>query len=199
MALETPRLTVHTGQSAAFSTSRANKWVLTSALLTAIVYLVRHLVEGETSPAPATNTARQFLGQGSPPSFGQWAIAYGTGYTMLALLATAEPELAAGLAMFGLAVVFLESGGQLATDLQGLEHGTVGPGNAAVQGVTGAVSAAGAAGGVGVSGALAPSPQSVGASVKKQTGKLGTPPDTLAKAVAAQGLHYDPTTNQYVP
>lgn len=106
-----------------FTSASARKWVLTSALVSGLIYLVRHLVEGETSPAPSTNAARQFLGQGSPPNVSQWFIAYATGYLGLALLAVAAPEIAASLAIFVLAVTVLESGGQLAKDLGELEAG----------------------------------------------------------------------------
>lgn len=162
-----------------FTGPRAQKWVLTSALVTALIYTVRHLVEGDTSPAPASNAARQFLGQGSPPSFGQWAIAYGTAFLGLSLLAVAAPEVAASLAMFTLVVTFLESGGQLANDLKALEGGTAGSGAA---GVTGTTSAAGAAGGpvtsgtagtAGVTGGTtAPSPQSIGTTVANNSATI---------------------------
>lgn len=116
----------HTAARKHFSPAKSEKWVLTSAVITGLVYLVRRLVEGETAgttPAPKS-AARAFLGQGTPPSFGQWIIAYTTSYFFLALLTVAVPEVAASLAIFVLVATFLESGGQLASDLQQIESGT---------------------------------------------------------------------------
>lgn len=116
--------------AAGFTSQKAEKWILTSALMTALIYGFRRLVEGDTSPKPSTNAAREFLGQGAPPDFAQWLIAWGTGYGLLALFALALPELAAAFAMLTLLVTLLESGSQLATDLQTIEH-TAGSGAAA--------------------------------------------------------------------
>jgi hypothetical protein len=195
-----------------FTSARAEKWVMASALITAIVYLVRHLVEGESSPEPATSAARAFLGQGSPPSVGQWLIAYATGFLGLAILAALAPEIAASAAMFVVFATFIESGGQLATDLQKLESGTAGPGPA---------SPAGAAytPGFGVSAVtqtspfilnptLAPSPQSVGAAVKNaltkrrataSAGGSGPSASVVDAAAAAQGLVFNANLDEYVP
>src|SRR5581483_6745728 len=111
-----------------FSPAQAQKWVLMSAFITLAVYVVRRLTEAEASPAPATNAARAFLGQGSPPNTAQWLIAWSTSMMGLAILAAIAPELAGALAMLTVLVTFLESGNQLATDLRNLEHGAGLPG-----------------------------------------------------------------------
>ena len=117
--------------SKGFTPAKAQKWVMTAALVTAIVYVVRHLTEPEAARSPATSAARQFLGQGSPPNLAQWLIAYSVGFLSLSLLTVAAPELAAAFAMFYLGTVFLESGGQLATDLRNIEAGAGGGPSAA--------------------------------------------------------------------
>ena len=150
-----------------FTSARAEKWVLASSLITAIVYVVRHLVEGESSPEPATSAARAFLGQGSPPSIGQWLIAYATGFLGLSILAALAPEVAASAAMFVVFATFIESGGQLATDLKNLESGTAGGGTPANY-VSPAAQAAvntSQANLAATMNSFAPSPQSIGTSV----------------------------------
>jgi hypothetical protein len=110
-----------------FSSARAQKWVLAAAILEMLIYTFRHLIEGDTSSAPASSSqARAFLGQGKPPNFGQWIIAYGVAFTFLGVLTLGAPEVAGALAMFMLVATFLESGGQLATDLSQIEHGVGG-------------------------------------------------------------------------
>jgi len=179
-----------------FTTPRAERWVMAAALITAAVYTVRRLVEGETSPAPATSAAREFLGQGSPPNFAQWIIAWGTGFTGLALLALALPELAGALATFVVLATFLESGSQLATDIGLLERGAgiLSPGNTPLPTPTTTTGAAGP---------LAPAPSTFAKALKPNLsiGKAkGSPSkDSVNKAAAAEGLHYDPASGQYVP
>jgi hypothetical protein len=167
---------------AGFSSQKAEKWIVVSALLTAAIYGFRRLVEGEGTPTPSTSKARAFLGQGTPPDFAQYLIAWGAGYGFLALFALAVPELAAAFAMLVLLVSVLESGGQLATDLQTIEHaaGTQTTGQAAVQGVTGAASAGGV-----TLGATAPSPQSVGAGVANPNAALNQQIEQEAKSLPA--------------
>ena len=151
-----------------FTSARAEKWVMTSAIITAIVYVVRHLVEGESSPEPATSAARAFLGQGSPPSISQWLIAYATGFLSLSILAALAPEIAASAAMFVVFATFIESGGQLATDLKNLESGSGGSAALPAGYVSPAAQAAvntSQANLAATMNSFAPSPQSIGTSV----------------------------------
>lgn len=200
-----------------FTPGSARKWVLTSALVTGLIYLVRHLVEGETSPAPATNAARQFLGQGSPPSLRQWFVAYATSYFGLALLAVAAPEIAASLAIFVLVVTLVESGGQFAGDLKGLESGSFNA-NANAASVLAQSQADQNAmfktqdfplvpnAAVVWNGGTAPTPSSVGAAVKSDLNVVfvnGKPTPIKAKATppangGLTGYHYDPATGEEV-
>ncbi len=162
-----------------FTSARAEKWVLTSALITGVVYLVRHLVEGQSSAPPATSAARAFLGQGSPPNVGQWLIAYATGFLILAVLAALAPELAAGSAMLIVFSTFIESGGQLAADLKTLESGAGGGSSAALPAgyVSPAARAAVATSQANLAATMnsfgfPPSPQSVGASVASKQSQI---------------------------
>lgn len=204
------RASAHVAQKA-FSSSKAEKWVITSAIISLAVYAVRRLVEGETSPAPSTSAARSFLGSGSPPNLAQWIIAYVVAYGGLSLLAVATPEIAAALAAFVVIATILDSGSQLATDLTNLEHGAA-LGGSSSQGVTAATTPLlGGSPGTGTappaSGTFgaAPSPQSVGASVLNNIGNAVRSKSNLKPAgqsvnqiAASEGLHWDPSLDQYV-
>ncbi|HWD76348.1 MAG TPA: hypothetical protein VG371_14500 [Solirubrobacteraceae bacterium] len=108
-----------------FTTGRAQRWVLTAAILTAVIYAFRRTVEPAASTAPAKGgKAAALLGAGSPPPpLGQWAVAYATGFVFLSLLTLGAPELAASLA--GMMVVggLLTNGNSIATDISQLEGG----------------------------------------------------------------------------
>lgn len=102
-----------------FSTQRAQKWVLASALITALVYGIRRIT-GDTAAAPGL---KNVAGIGQPTTLAHWAVSYGIAYTMLALLAVAAPEAAASLAMLTLLGNLLANGKGLASDLKSLESG----------------------------------------------------------------------------
>lgn len=106
-----------------FGTLRAQKWILAAALVTAISYAFRRLVEPSVTAAPARGgKVAQLLGSGSPPPpLGQWAIAYGAGFLMLSIVSLGAPEVAASLAMLELAGVALTSGTSLLADIGNLE------------------------------------------------------------------------------
>jgi hypothetical protein len=175
-----------------FTSARAEKWVLASALITGVVYVVRHLVEGESSAPPATSAARAFLGQGSPPSVGQWLIAYATGFLFLSIMAALAPELAASAAMFVVFTTFIESGGQLASDLKQLESGTAGSGPAAPTGTINSpgfgASAVTQTSPLILNPTFAPSPQSIGATVANNSSQLAA----INKALLAQAPDLPP-------
>lgn len=106
-----------------FTAQRAQQWVLAAAVITAVVYTFRRISEGAVSTAPAKGgKVSALLGTGSPPPpLGQWAIAYGAGFTLLALVSVAAPELAGSLAMLELVGCVLGNGNALAGDLSKLE------------------------------------------------------------------------------
>ena len=61
---------------------------------------------------------------GTPPSLEHWAISYTAAFLMLALVASAAPELAASLAAMAVIRNLLTNGVTIAADLSGLEGTT---------------------------------------------------------------------------
>lgn len=109
-----------------FTSNQAQKWVLAAAIVIAMTYTFRKLIEPGMTAAPAKgSTAHKLAGAGSPPPpLGQWAVAYGAGFTFLALMTVAAPELAASLAMLATAGSLLTNGTSIVADLAGLEGKT---------------------------------------------------------------------------
>lgn len=109
-----------------FTTGRAERWILAAALITAVTYAFRRLVEPSLSSAPERGgQGSRMAGAGSPPpALAQWAIAYSAGFLMLSVIALGAPELAASLAMLALAGNLLANGTSLVADLTNLESGT---------------------------------------------------------------------------
>lgn len=105
-----------------FTSSRAQTWVLGSALITALIYGFRRTVEG-ISNTPQKGKVASLLGSGAPAPLAQWAVAYGTAYLMLAVLALGAPELAASLAMMAVVGNVINNGISITTDIAGLEGG----------------------------------------------------------------------------
>lgn len=106
-----------------FGTARAQKWVLTAALVTAIIYGFRRALEPSVQQAPARGgTAAKLTGAGSPPpALGHWAVAYGAGFMMLSMLAIAAPEAAGSVAMLIVAGSLLTNGTAIVADIGNLE------------------------------------------------------------------------------
>lgn len=106
-----------------FTSQKAQTWVLAAAIVIAVTYTFRRLIEPGMTTAPAKGTtAHKLAGAGSPPPpLGQWAVAYGAGFTFLALMTVAAPELAASLAMLATAGTLLTNGTSIVADLAGLE------------------------------------------------------------------------------
>jgi hypothetical protein len=107
-----------------FTTARAQQWVLASAIVVAVVYVFRSLVEPAMTTAPAKGSkVSAILGAGSPPpALGTWAISYGAGFIFLAVISLAAPELAATLALMTATGSLLANGQSVASDLANLEH-----------------------------------------------------------------------------
>jgi hypothetical protein len=76
--------------------SQAEKWVVSSALVVAGIYAYRRLTEKPTSPPV---TAKQIAGVGQLPPLGPWTTAWGFTFLVVALVATAAPELGAAFAV----------------------------------------------------------------------------------------------------
>ena len=74
----------------------AEQWVTVSALTVAGVYAYRRLTEGAGQP-PAT--AKKLVGVGELPPLGAWATAWGFTFLVVAVMATAAPELGAAFAI----------------------------------------------------------------------------------------------------
>jgi hypothetical protein len=112
-----------------FTPARAQSWILAAAVVIAVIYGVRRLVEPSLSSAPAKGgTAATLAGAGSPPpTLAHWLVAYGAGFGMLALLALAAPELAGSLALLAAAGSLLTNGTSLVADITGLEQLTPKP------------------------------------------------------------------------
>jgi len=106
-----------------FTSARAQRWVLTAAILTAVIYTFRRIVEPSVLTAPPRGgTTAKLTGSGSPPpSLGHWAVAYGTGFVLLSVLTLGAPEVAASLAMLMVAGSALTNGSSLVADVTGLE------------------------------------------------------------------------------
>lgn len=113
-----------------FSTAKAQRWILGSAIVVAMVYMLRRFTEDD--PPARGSTAARLAGHGSPPpQLAHWTIAYATGFMFLALIALPAPELAASLAMLTVTGTLLTNGTAIAADLAELQHGEVtgaGPG-----------------------------------------------------------------------
>jgi hypothetical protein len=107
------------------STGKAQAWILTAALVTAIVYAFRRLIEPATpSTKKGASKAAALLGAGPTPPLEQWSISYGAAFMMLSILALGAPELAASLALMGVTGNLLANGITIAADLDGLEGST---------------------------------------------------------------------------
>lgn len=106
-----------------FTSSRAQSWVLGSAMITALIYGFRRTVEGATPSTVQKGKVNSLLGSGTPAPLNQWLIAYGAAYLMLAVLALGAPELAASLAMMAVIGNVITNGLTITGDLAALEAG----------------------------------------------------------------------------
>lgn len=110
-----------------FSTERAQKWVLVSALLTAVIYGFRRTIEpAQTSSTPAKNKLAALAGSGSPPALGQWLVSYAVAFGFLAVIALGAPEFAASLAGVVVLGNLLNNGTTIVADLAGIGGGAKG-------------------------------------------------------------------------
>lgn len=105
-----------------FTSARAQRWILASAIVIALTYSLRRIVEPATEAPARGGKASRLAGAGSPPpSLSHWAVAYGAGFAMLALVAMAAPELAASLAALTVTGTLLANGTSIVADIAGLE------------------------------------------------------------------------------
>ncbi|HET9721121.1 MAG TPA: hypothetical protein VFP55_13655 [Solirubrobacteraceae bacterium] len=118
----TTRLPAVSRPARGFTTSRAQRWVLTAGLLTLIIYTFRRIVEPTTSAAPRGGSAARLAGHGSPPpSLEHWAVSYGAAFLGLSILAMATPELAASIAALAVAGNLLSNGSAITSDITRLQ------------------------------------------------------------------------------
>lgn len=105
-----------------FTSQRAQRWVLAAALLSAMIYGFRRIIEPVSGNTTSSGTAAQKLaGTGTPPTLSHWAIAYGAGFLMLSVISLGAPELAASLAMLMVVGELLSNGTTIVADITGLE------------------------------------------------------------------------------
>jgi hypothetical protein len=87
----------------------AERWIVASAMVVAGVWGYRRLREGTASPSSLKNV----VGVGAPAPLGQFAVAWGTVYLTLAVVALGAPELAGAFAILIMA-------GDLLTNSKGI-------------------------------------------------------------------------------
>lgn len=105
-----------------FGTARAQKWVLTAAILSAVMYGFRRIIEGANGNTTSKGTATQkLIGTGTPPTLSHWAVAYGAGFMLLSFLSLGAPEVAASIAMLMVLGEVLTNGTTITADIAGLE------------------------------------------------------------------------------
>lgn len=109
-----------------FGTAKAQRWILASALIVGMTYMLRRFVEPTVTDAPARGgKAQRLAGHGSPPpSLAHWSTAYAAGFMFLALLALPAPELAASIAVLATTGTLLSNGLAIAADLGNLQGTT---------------------------------------------------------------------------
>jgi hypothetical protein len=107
-----------------FSAARAQKWILAAALISALTYGFRLIIEPTVTTAPARGgKAATLAGAGSPPPpLSHWAVSYGAGFLMLSIVSLAAPEVAASIAMLMAAGTFLSHGTSIVADITGLQN-----------------------------------------------------------------------------
>lgn len=102
-----------------FTTARAQRWIIVTAVLTAVIYTFRRLVE-PTTPSSTGSTRpslARLAGSGPPAPLEQWAVSYTVAFLGLAILALGAPELAASLALMMLAGNLLTNGVTITADI----------------------------------------------------------------------------------
>lgn len=104
------------------SGEQAERAIITSALVVAIIYGYRRL---EEPTQPGTSLPR-LLGQGAPTTFASWATAWGTVYFMLALAGEVAPGLAGAFSILVATSAVLTNGQQLFGDLAKQTNGKAG-------------------------------------------------------------------------
>jgi hypothetical protein len=93
---------------------QAERWIVTSALIVAGIYAYRRLIEQPASPPVKL---KQIAGVGQLPPLGAWATAWGFTYLVIAVIATAAPELAAAFAILIATGELLTNSGSIFADV----------------------------------------------------------------------------------
>lgn len=105
------------------SRDAAERALITSALVVAIIYAYRRL---EESTAPGVSLGR-LVGAGNPVNFAAWATAWGTVYFMLAVVAEFAPGPAGAFSILTGTSAVLVNGKQLFGDLGKQSGGAANP------------------------------------------------------------------------
>lgn len=108
-----------------FTQQQAQKWILASAVVLAVIYGFRRLVE-TAAPSQPSGPISSLIGTGAPPPAMQWAVSYAVAMFGLSLLALAAPEVAGGLAMMTVAGALLTNGTAVSRDVAALKGKPVG-------------------------------------------------------------------------
>jgi hypothetical protein len=114
----------------AMDRATAERWVITSALITAAIYAYRRLTEPTASPT----TAKNLIGQGAPPPLGTWATAWGFMYLGISIMAQAAPGVGGGFAILVATADFLSNGPALFSDVGKQEGGVTSTGASSTAG-----------------------------------------------------------------
>lgn len=95
------------------SRDSAERAVITSALVVAIIYAYRRLQE----PAQSGATVKRLAGVGAPVNFSAWATAWGTVFFMLSIVSEFAPGPAGAFAILTAVSDTMVNGTQLFSDL----------------------------------------------------------------------------------
>jgi hypothetical protein len=98
--------------------SQAERWVTVSALVVAGIYGYRRLTEQPTTPPV---TLKELAGVGELPPLGAWATAWGFTFLVVAIVATAAPELGAAFAILIATGDLMTNAQSIFSDVAGLE------------------------------------------------------------------------------
>jgi len=155
--------------------SAAERWVTISALTVAGVYAYRRLTE---TPGQPPVTAKELAGVGELPPLGAWATAWGFTFLVVAVIATAAPELGAAFAILIATGDLMTNASSILADV-GQQEKNTGASAADVNVATGATATAPHAPARTAGGAFSTAPLSQQLAGVKQSAGVYVPPGGL--------------------